>query len=192
MFALGEWERGQPVFSLALILKLLFVALVTWASYRHFARSGREPAGATALALATGLGTGANVWFALEEPRAGVSSSLIAASLVILATAVFIAAVHATRNGGLSLAFSDRTPPAVIESGIYGVIRHPFYASYCLYWLAWVPLTAAHPVSIGIAVAMIAGYVAAVRKEERLLTKRLGDAYSSLMRRTWRLLPGIY
>lgn len=180
------------MFSLALCLKLLFVAVITWASYRHFARSEREPGGATALALATGVGTAVNVWLALAEPRPGPSGALIALSLTGLALVVFFAAVHATRNGGLFLAFSERTPPAIVDRGIYGIVRHPFYASYCLYWLAWVPLTAAHPVSIIIGAVMIAGYVAAVRKEERLLMLQQGTAYEALMRRTWRLLPGVY
>lgn len=180
------------MFHSALFLNLLFVAAITWASYRHFERDGQEPRGASALSLATGLGTVVNVWLALAEPRAGAYISLTAIALTILALAFFLAAIHASRNGGLSLAFSECTPSAVVDNGVYRHIRHPFYASYCLYWLSWVLLTNAQPLAAAIAVAMIASYVIAARKEERLLSARHGEAYRSLMLRTWRLVPGLY
>jgi protein-S-isoprenylcysteine O-methyltransferase Ste14 len=176
----------------ALFFNLAFVAVITWASYRHFSREASEPRGAVLLSLATAAGTLLDVWLALGEPRAGLVAS--AASLVVTATAfaIFFAALGASRDGGLSLAFSDRTPDAVVDRGIYGVIRHPFYASYCLYWMSWAILANGHPLSIAICVAMVLAYVAAVRSEERLLAERLGQPYRLLMQRSWRLAPWIY
>lgn len=180
------------MFRIALYLNLVFIATALWASYRHFDRDEAQPAGARALTLATGIGTVANIWFAYHSPRDADWANFAALTLAVLAFAVFLAALHATWKGGLSLAFSESTPPAVIDGGIYGVIRHPFYCAYCLYWLSWVPLTSLHPGAILVAGAMIASYIVAVRKEERHLIAGLGEAYRSLMRRTWRFLPGVH
>lgn len=190
--AVARFARGSQVFHVALFLNVLFVLTIAWASYGHFSRDEREPMGAKALALATAAGTLANVGLAYVDPRPGPLASAAAIVLSAVAFAVFFAAVHATRKGGLSLAFSERTPSAVIDSGIYGIVRHPFYTSYCLYWLSWVPLTNAAPLSVLIGGAMGAAYIVAARKEERLLTARLGQAYAALMRRTWRLVPGLH
>ncbi|WP_439543753.1 methyltransferase family protein [Hyphomicrobium sp.] len=178
--------------TLAITLNLLFLALGAWASLKHFARKEREPRGASLLTVATVLGTALNAWLTLRHALPTEPESLLAISLVLIAFAVFAAAIRATRLGGLSLAFSERTPSAVIDTGIYRVIRHPFYTSYILYWLNWLPLSSFNPLSCVVAAVMITAYTFAARKEERLLTSRLGTPYSGLMQRTWRFLPGVH
>lgn len=180
------------LFTLGIALNALFLGFGAWASLNHFARNEREPRGASLLTIATVLGTAFNAWLALRHSLPTDIEVALSMILVLAALAVFAAAVRATRLGGLSLAFSNLTPSAVIESGIYGVIRHPFYASYILYWLNWLPLSSFDPLSCVVAVAMIAAYTVAARKEERLLTSRLGTPYSGLMQRTWRFLPGVH
>jgi len=180
------------LFTIAIALDAVFLALGAWASLKHFARNEREPRGASLLTAATVLGTALNAWLALRHPKPTDLEAALSIILVLAALAVFAAAIRATRLGGLSLAFSDATPGAVIESGIYGVIRHPFYTSYILYWLNWLPLSSFDPLSCVVAVAMIAAYTVAARKEERLLTARLGSPYTGLMQRTWRFLPGVH
>lgn len=148
--------------------------------------------GASLLSLATIAGTGMNAWLALEEPHVGSGLALAAALMSALALAGFVAALRETRKAAFSLAFSERTPGAVVDSGIYSVIRHPFYAAYLLYWASWFVLTGFHPASGVVLVGMAATYVLAARKEERLLSARLGAEYTNLMKRTRRFVPGIY
>jgi protein-S-isoprenylcysteine O-methyltransferase Ste14 len=180
------------IFTIAIALNGFFLALGAWASLKHFARTEREPRGASLLTAATVLGTALNVWLAFRHAKPTDIEAALAIVVMVVALAIFAAAIRATRLGGLSLAFSDATPGAVVESGIYGVIRHPFYASYILYWLNWLPLSSFDPLSCLVAVAMIAAYTVAARKEERLLTSRLGSSYAGLMQRTWRFLPGVH
>ncbi len=178
--------------TLALGLKLVFFAVMAWASYWHFQRRETEPKGATLLSLATVGGTVLNAWLSVQDPVVDSRLALIAAVMSALALTGFIAALLETRRSALSLAFSDRTPAAIVDSGIYGVVRHPFYAAYILYWTAWFVLTGFHFASGIILVGMAITYELAARKEERLLTARLGDDYARLMRRTRRFVPGIY
>lgn len=173
-------------------LNLLFVLLVAWASLRHFRRSEREPLGARLLTLATAAGTAFNGWLALRHPRPSDLEAAIALLLTLAAFAVFVAAVKASRDGGFALAFSDATPGAVVDHGIYAVMRHPFYASYILYWLSWLPLSSLDPLSCLVAGGMIAAYSVAAHREERLLLQRLGERYAALMGRSWRFMPGVY
>lgn len=177
---------------LSFSMNILFVLFAGWASLRHFKRSEREPLGARLLTLATVAGTALNGWLALRHPWPGDLEAAIALLLTLAAFAVFFAAVRASRDGGLSLAFSDATPVAVVGHGIYSVVRHPFYSSYILYWLSWLPLSSFDPLSCLIAVGMISSYVVAARKEERLLSGRLGPSYGALVDRTWRFVPGVY
>lgn len=174
-----------------LALNLAFLIAIAWASARHFVRSEREPRGATLLTVATVTGTGLNVWHAITHRNVSGLDADLAIAVSLAAFIVFFAAVSATRHGGLFLAFSDRTPNAVVTRGIYRVVRHPFYASYILYWTSWLPLTAFDPIACVIAAIMIAAYGLAARKEERLLTARFGGQYSALTQRTWRFMPGL-
>lgn len=180
------------MFTLALTLNAAFFSAMVWSSYRHFQRVGREPVGASLLSTATVCGTGLNAWLALSLPTANTMALMIAVVLSATALTVFFAAIRETRAAAFSLAFSDTTPGAVVSSGVYGIVRHPFYAAYILYWSSWVALTGFHPAAGVFCIAMIVAYVFAARKEEALLSVRLGDDYTDLIARTWRFLPGVH
>ena len=49
---------------------------------------------------------------------------------------LFFLAVRANRARRLSVAFTTDVPEHLVSSGPYRYIRHPFYTSYCLTWLA--------------------------------------------------------
>ncbi len=178
--------------TLAVGLKALFLALMVWASLRHFKRQEAEPKGATLLSIATISGTALNAWLALSGSVPASGLAWVAAVMSALALAGFVAALRETSRSALSLAFSERTPGSVVDTGIYGVIRHPFYAAYLLYWTSWFVLTGFHFASGLVLVGMAITYELAARKEERLLTARLGNDYRQLVERTRRFVPGIY
>lgn len=80
--------------------------------------------------------------------------------------------------------------PALDESGLYRLVRHPIY-------LAWVVLVWVTPAMTGtrLAFALLScGYlVAAVPLEERDLHQAFGPAYAAYCRRVrWRILPLVY
>jgi len=177
---------------IGLVINFLFLGAGAWASARHFARGEHEPRGATLLTLATIAGTGLNLWRATAHKDDVGLDPDVAIAISIAAFLLFFAAVLATRHRGLSLAFSDRTPDVIVDRGIYRFIQHPFYASYILFWLSWLPLTSFDPVACVVAGIMIAAYKFAAGKEERLLAKRLGRRYSAFAEKTWRFLPGVY
>ena len=79
----------------------------------------------------------------------------------------------------------------LIQSGIYGVIRHPMYLGlllflpgFALVFRSWLAV----PVFVGIAV-----FVAMrIRQEEALLLHHFGGEFEAYRSHTWRLVPFIY
>lgn len=175
-----------------LVLNLLFVVAISTASYKHFDRSDAEPVGATLLSLATLLGAALNTFVWFHVPSSDPVGEAVAIAMVIAAAALFMFALSESRGGGLLLAFSPRTPPKIIEHGVYAHVRHPFYLSYMIFWWGWWPLNSFHPVSLLLAVLMTVMYVIAARKEELLLTYRFGTRYGDYARRTKQFVPWLY
>src|SRR6476620_6047356 len=83
--------------------------------------------------LAAGLAT---VRAVATNHRVPPLRSLAAAAAATLAAVLFRAALCATRNKSLSVAFSRTTAPALVQSGPYRYIRHPLYTSYVIFWIS--------------------------------------------------------
>ena len=80
----------------------------------------------------------------------------------------------------------------LLRTGFYRYVRHPIYAGTSLALLAW-PLIYGAPI---VAVAMIiVGLLAVERRiriEEAMMLERFGEEYSSYVRETDRILPGVW
>ncbi len=79
----------------------------------------------------------------------------------------------------------------LVQTGIYGVIRHPIYLRAILVMLglplvfrSWLVLPA---LALGVVFA-----AARIRQEEKLLAEQFGAEFEAYRRRTWRLLPFVY
>jgi protein-S-isoprenylcysteine O-methyltransferase len=80
----------------------------------------------------------------------------------------------------------------VVDSGPYRYIRHPSYTGALLSFFG-LALGLASWVSIAtIVVATLVAYAWRMQVEERALSSALGENYVQYMRRTKRLVPGIY
>lgn len=175
-----------------LALNLLFVVMISTASYNHFDRRETEPVGATLLSFATLVGAALNTLVWVHTTLFDPLGEAIAVAMALTAGGLFVFALSESRGGGLLLAFSPRTPPEIIEHGIYAHVRHPFYLSYMIFWWGWWPLNGFHPASLALAALMTVIYVIAARKEELLLAYRFGTRYIDYARRTKQFVPWIY
>lgn len=115
-----------------LVAGLAFFAAMTWAVTFHF-RSAHKPMPFLLLSLASVANVAVFGHFVWRRPP---ETWLLAIALVlILAAAVlFWAALSASRAASLKLLFDKAEPGGLLEAGPYRYIRHPFYASYILYW----------------------------------------------------------
>ena len=80
----------------------------------------------------------------------------------------------------------------LVDTGIYGIIRHPAYLGHLLSLLGiglvlgnWIGLAA-------LVLLPLAGILYRIHVEERALLHYFGDAYQAYANRTKRLLPGIW
>jgi protein-S-isoprenylcysteine O-methyltransferase len=79
----------------------------------------------------------------------------------------------------------------VVQSGIYRYLRHPAYTGGLLILLAY-GILFGHWVSFAFMTLSFAGIIRRIFIEEEALQQSLGEEYLEYMKRTWRLIPGIW
>ena len=80
----------------------------------------------------------------------------------------------------------------IVDRGIYAHLRHPLYSGFILEWMA-PPLILGSPIGfLFTTLPLTAVVLARIPREEALLTEAFGDGYRDYMRRTKRLIPGVW
>lgn len=127
--------------------------------------------------------------FWLWTPRSS-SLAILAVPLYLGSTALFVWAAVSNRAQRLALALTREAPTHLVTHGPYRYLRHPFYTSYLLTWLAGV-LAVQHPTMVVPLIAMGTIYrIAANDEEQRFLDDpRFAADYRRLMASTGRFLP---
>ena len=84
----------------------------------------------------------------------------------------------------------SRPPPILVESGLYGIVRHPLYFGWALMVWATPAMTGTRLVLAAVSTLYL---VLAIPLEERALRREFGEAYGRYTARVrWRMLWGIY
>ena len=119
-----------------------------------------------------------------------IGSILTSIGLYCTSLAVFAAAIGALGKRRLTIAFAADRPTSLVENGIFSRIRHPFYTSYILVWLAGAVASPTLPVII--VTALMAGqYLLAARAEGRkFAASDLAEDYRIYCRRAGMFWPG--
>ena len=124
---------------------------------------------------------------ALSWPGTLVGSCLYACSI-----SLFAATCRANRQRRLSVAYSEDTPSHVVSWGPYRYVRHPYYASYCLTWIAG-PAACGSGWLLATFLLMLGLYVRAARFEERKFRRSSqGRAYEEYRRATPMMIPFLH
>jgi protein-S-isoprenylcysteine O-methyltransferase Ste14 len=127
---------------------------------------------------------------ALPIPQDAV---LLTEFVVVILCALSLFLIALTVGGHrvpLALWHQDNDDPVqIVTWGAYARIRHPFYTSFLLAFLAGA-LTIPHPVTIA---CLLYGAVlltlTAKREEERLATSEFGEAYTAYLQQAGRFFP---
>jgi protein-S-isoprenylcysteine O-methyltransferase len=80
----------------------------------------------------------------------------------------------------------------LVERGPFRVVRHPSYTGVLLAFVGFAFSLANWAAMLVILLPITAAFVRRMNVEEQALTNALGERYRSYMRRTKRLVPGIY
>ncbi len=110
-------------------------ASIVWGVACFFVPPSRPDARVRLVALAAIAGC-LNQIAAIWLSPADVPRAAAALAAYLLSLALFWSAVRACRGGALTAIFERDVPRFVVDRGPYRVIRHPFYASYSIFWLA--------------------------------------------------------
>jgi protein-S-isoprenylcysteine O-methyltransferase Ste14 len=109
--------------------------------------------------------------------------------MYVAATLLFLSALETARGVQLPRTLvDDPMPKALLVTGPFAMVRHPFYIAYSLAWLA-APVATHGPVIALTGVIAVAIYVVAARREERALAAHFGDTYQQYRQKTGMVLP---
>jgi len=115
--------------------------------------------------------------------------TLIASALFLLGYALFAEVLR--ENTYLSRTIEVQENQTVIDTGLYGIVRHPMYTATLLMFLS-MPLILGSLYSLAVFLAYPFIIVFRIKKEEELLTKEL-DGYRNYKQKVkYRLIPFIW
>ena len=172
----------------AMLLSCLCFGSFTWAVRGLFRAENGMPARMRWLSAVGTICFAAQLWAIL---RADLSPTwtVIGISLYVVVLTLFWWAVPYARSAALRIAFSPSESNQLIRTGPYHYVRHPFYTSYLLFWVAGV--VASESIWLGSTVIVMAAfYFTAIRQEEReFLCGPLASEYLAYQRLAGMLLP---
>ena len=149
---------------LVLVVGLLCYLITAVVVRSHFS-SPTIPREVRLSILLSYLGVAAFVWPMLRDRHA--AAGLVAAlGLFVASQALFFWTVMTTRAQRPRLAFDPEPPGFLMRTGSYRYIRHPFYASYMLFWLGCAVATL-HPLGFVVLIVTSAFTLVAAFREER-------------------------
>lgn len=117
------------------------------------------------------------------------ANGLAAAVLLVISVALYEWARHTVWRRRFGIAFADQVPEAVCTEGPYRWVRHPFYVSYVIAYLA-VLVALPHWLTAGVFVVNLALFGYAARNDEKnLAASALAADYAAYRERTGMFLP---
>jgi protein-S-isoprenylcysteine O-methyltransferase Ste14 len=94
------------------------------------------------------------------------------------------------RNWSVSL--DIRETHKLITQGVYARVRHPMYSAFWLWAIAQALLLPNWIAGFSGIVGFGTLFFGRVFEEERMMERAFGDEYRDYMRKTWRILPGVF
>lgn len=123
-------------------------------------------------------------WFVLPQ-----AATWVGAALFLLAYLLYAEVLR--ENAYLSRTVEVRQGQKVIDTGLYGVVRHPMYAATLVLFLS-MPLVLGSPVSEGIFLAYPLLLVKRIRNEEEVLEREL-EGYSAYKEKVrYKMIPFVW
>jgi protein-S-isoprenylcysteine O-methyltransferase Ste14 len=164
-----------------------------WATKYYFRRRANLPAtlGMTVFILAVVILHAVFLVLANDTPPLQCA---IAMAFFGLSNLLFWSALVSHGAMRPSAVFGETIPDALVHSGPYRVMRHPFYLAYVFAFVGSA-LVGNHWVLFLATLGLFVCYDRAARSEERLLANTsgpIGEAYAHYLQTSWRWLPFIW
>jgi protein-S-isoprenylcysteine O-methyltransferase Ste14 len=121
-----------------------------------------------------------------RNPQEGV---IQATGLFVMLGGVLLADWGRVSRGVIAPSGPMPEPYTLATHGAYGVMRHPLYMSYCLFFVG-LPLAFLNVVLLALVVG-IPGYYGIARAEEKILIQKFGEEYRTYQKEVGMFLPKI-
>jgi len=170
---------------------LLFACLASfaWAMEKFFV----QPAGLTTgmkVIKACGVVFGMlHLAAIVATPGVTAARGVGGAVLYLSSLGLFWWAINTSSRQPLSAVFSPDLPAHLVAHGPYRMIRHPFYCSYLLCWLAGWVATGRLWLAPTVAVMLVIYMRAAAEEEKKFTRSPLAEAYRRYRARTGLFIP---
>jgi protein-S-isoprenylcysteine O-methyltransferase Ste14 len=131
-------------------------------------------------------------WLYLEPTLPRTMALQVVGGFVFFAGLVLLIGARLVLRGSYTAHLAGQVGQRLVERGPYRFVRHPAYLGQLLMALG-VAIGYSSAIGLGaIPILLIPGLAYRIRVEERLLTARLGETYAAYVRRTRRLIPGVW
>ncbi|WP_394155170.1 methyltransferase family protein [Loktanella salsilacus] len=167
-------------------LALAYFLMIAAATKQHF-NSDKYPWGMHLISVLSLIGVS---FFMYTAFLLTLSQPVVVIALIVAAFALFVWATRHSNQKQLGLAFAeDFKTNGIITTGPWQYVRHPFYVSYIIFWMACA-IGTVHVVSIIVFAALLFIYVySALREEAWLRGGDHGSTYVTYQRSTGFFLP---
>jgi protein-S-isoprenylcysteine O-methyltransferase Ste14 len=162
----------------------------TIALFCYFRRDSKMSWWLNANSILSALNLMIFIFFLFKKTIEPVAAAL-GICMQMLSAVLFAWAVKSTFRRRLSLAYNPDVPEFILETGPFGLVRHPFYVSYVLFWFSFIVIRPSL-INSALAVAIFGFYLNAARFEEaKFARSALASAYQHYSRRTGMFVPRI-
>jgi protein-S-isoprenylcysteine O-methyltransferase Ste14 len=100
--------------------------------------------------------------------------------------------IHRTLGDNWSPILEIRKEHVLITGGPYRYVRHPMYSDMLLWLVSFALVTANWFYALTISTGLAILFSVRIPDEERLMIERFGEQYREYMKRTKRLIPGVF
>ena len=159
----------------------------SWGMECFFTKTGGPTRGERLIRVLGLIFVACQLWQLSQTKPAGRPLEVAGFALYALAAATFWWAVAINRARPLAWAFQDAAPQHLVRSGPCRWVRHPFYTSYILAWIAGAAF-AGSVVLLAMAVIMSIIYSKAAAEEER----RFGEGPLAVPHADYRKATGAF
>ena len=163
----------------------------SWGMQKFFYKPSGDSSGMRVIRLCGTLFGFLHLTAILATPDAVGRRALAAALLYAVSIGLFYWAIRANGQRSLSAAFSPDAPAHLVDWGPYGWVRHPFYCSYLLTWIAGYVATGRWWLLPTVAVMIFVYDRAAKMEEAKFAASSLRGEYARYCAVTGRFFPSI-
>ncbi len=182
-------DASQFLFWISLIIYLMNVAAFSWALKNFFRNEGQLPPKMRQLKSIAAVIALIQIVTILFSPRASLVLQIMGFVLCLLSAVLFWITLRFNQQNPLPVAFSKLETNSIRSTGPYKFIRHPFYLSYILTWMA-APFTAESWALSLTSFLMLAAYIKLIKDEESaLLSGAHAETYQKYRSQTGALIP---